>query len=506
MRGRQCREESLFTYVRLEELVPKDHILRAIDRWIDFSCIEQKTRELYSSTGRPSVDPEVLIRMLVVGYLYGITSERRLCQEVQLNLAYRWFCGLRLEDRVPEHSTFTKNRYGRFGESGLFRALFEEIVRQAVAHGLVKGKHLTVDATTVQANASLDSLEPIVVAMSPECYLDEVGQRNPVSAANTANEANPAEGKLSNDTHRSQTDPDARLLSKPFQRTQLAYSDNVLMDNASRVIVDVEVTEPNLHQEGQIAGGMLERSRFVTGIEPATVAGDKAYGYGAAVRRIFEAGVMPHVAQPVQGQWNAEGIFGKGDFAYDAQRDELICPAGKRLHKRTEHARNRQSEYAARLSDCRECALKAQCTRTRYRVAHRHWDQDYLDQAQAARQTPEWRTSQRFRKFIEHLFAEAKELMGLRRARRRGLEQVREQCLMTATVQNIKRIVKALEKGLPRWSGVGLGSVGNLFRPLVALRHAPASRLAVPPMIRQFLRRYSTQYTVLQFRVTHALE
>ena len=240
------------------------------------------------------------------------------------------------------------------------------------------------------------------------------------------------------------------------------------MDNASRVIVEVEVTEPNLHQEGQAAGQMLERCRFVAGIEPETVAGDKAYGYGAAVRRICEAGVMPHVAQPVQGQWNAQGIFGKEDFAYDAQNDELICPAGKRLHKRTEHARNRQSEYAARLTDCGHCAMKAQCTRTRYRVTHRHWDQDYLNQAQAVRQTGEWRISQRFRKFIEHLFAEGKELMGLRRARRRGIEQVREQCLITATVQNIKRIVKALENGNPGRRGAASEGGGGITQTLAA--------------------------------------
>jgi transposase len=482
MRGKQNREEGLFTYVRLEELVPRDHILRSIDRWIDFSCIEEKTRDLYSHTGRPSVDPEVLIRMLVVGYLYGITSERRLCQDVQLNLAYRWFCGLGLEDKVPDHSTFTKNRYGRFGESDLFRALFEQIVGQAVAHGLVRGKHLTVDATTVQANASLDSLEPIMVSMSPDTYLGQVKEQNPVDGK-TAEDEQGKRPKLSNETHRSRTDPDARLLSKPFQKTQLAYSDNVLMDNASRVIVDVEVTEPNLHQEGQVAGEMLERSRFVTGIAPATVAGDKAYGYGAAVRRICEAGVMPHVAQPVQGQWNAQGIFGKGDFSYDAQSDELICPAGRRLHKRTKHARNRQSEYAARLTDCRGCALKSQCTRTRYRVAHRHWDQAYLDRAAAARPTREWIVSQRYRKFIEHLFAEAKEIMGLRRARRRGLQQVREQCLMTATVQNIKRIVKTLEHALPGGFEAASAGIATRIRTSVALLYTAANHLVFPALM-----------------------
>jgi len=192
------------------------------------------------------------------------------------------------------------------------------------------------------------------------------------------------------------------------------------MDNRQRVIVDVEVTEPNLHEEGQVAGQMLERTQLRLGVVAATVAGDTAYGYGAAVRRIWGAGVTPHVPALSQGQWNAAGIFGKEDFRYDREADELICPAGKRLHKRTEHARNRQSEYAARVTDCRGCVLKPHCTRTRYRVAHRHWDQDYLDRAAALRETAGYRLSQRCRKRIEHLYAEAKEQLGLRRARRRG--------------------------------------------------------------------------------------
>jgi len=189
---------------------------------------------------------------------------------------------------------------------------------------------------------------------------------------------------------------------------------------------------------------MVERSRLRLGLNPQTVGGDKAYGYGAAVRRLYEAGVAPHSPAPVIGQWNAQGIFGKEDFLYDREQDELICPAGKRLHKRTEHARNRQTEYAAGLRDCRQCPLKPQCTRARYRVAHRHGDQDYLDRAEAARARLGYRLSQRCRKRIEHLFAEAKEQMGLRRARRREWGNVTEQCLMTALVQNIKRIVAAL--------------------------------------------------------------
>jgi hypothetical protein len=302
----------------------------------------------------------------------------------------------------------------------------------------------------VAADASLESLAPLVVPMSPQQYVERLDQLNPPAATPeaeaTEDHDSPSRAKLSNDTHRSRSDPEARLLAKPFQKTQLAYSANVLMDNAQRVIVEVEVTEPNLHQEGQTAGEMLERSRLRLGLDPQTLGGDKAYGYGAAVRRICKAGVRPHVPAPVTGQWNAEGIFGKERFVYDREREELICPAGKRLHKRTEHARNRQTEYAARVKDCRNCPLKTQCTRARYRVTHRHWDQDYLEVAAAQRSRAGYRWSQRCRKKIEHLFAEAKEQMGLRRARRRGWRNVTEQCLLTALALNLKRIVAVLRR------------------------------------------------------------
>lgn len=445
MKGKQRRAEPMFACVRLEELIPAGHILRKIDRWIDFSIIHEKTEDLYSNTGRPSIDPEVLIRMMVVGYLYGITSERRLCREVQLNLAYRWFCRLTLEDKVPDHSTFSKNRYGRFSESGLFRGLFQAVVKQAQKHGLVKGQHLTVDATTVQANASLGSLEEIIIPYDPEEYLDKVERENPAEESLPDN----PDKKMTNTTHISRTDPDARLFRKQFERTKLAYSDNVLMDNASRVILDVEVTEPNLHQEGQVAGEMLQRSQFAYGIQPETVGGDKAYGYGPAVRGICEAGVKPHVGLAAAKGPHIEGIYPKEDFIHDQENDELICPAGKRLWRRTTHKRNRQIEYVSSKADCKECARKSLCTRAPCRVVHRHLDKDFLDYAAELRGTDGYWISQRCRKKVEMLFGEAKEFMGLRCARRRGYKNLMEQCLITATVQNIKRIIQIFNEKAP---------------------------------------------------------
>ena len=250
-------------------------------------------------------------------------------------------------------------------------------------------------------------------------------------------------------THISRTDPDARLFRKQFDKTKLAYSDNVLMDNASRVILDVEVTEPNLHQEGQVAGEMLQRSQFTYGIKPETIGGDKAYGYGPAVRSICEAGVKPHVGLAAQKGPHIEGIYPKEDFIHDKENDELICPAGKRLWRRTTHKRNRQIEYVSSKADCKQCAQKSLCTRAPCRVVHRHLDKDFLDYAAELRGTDGYRISQRCRKKVEMLFGEAKEFMGLRYARRRGYQNLMEQCLITATVQNIKRIIQVFEEKAP---------------------------------------------------------
>jgi transposase len=157
MMGEQTRTESLFYYFRLEEQIPEDHLLRLLDRFIDFSFVRERLKTFYSSTGRPSIDPEVLLRLLLVGYLYGITSERRLLNEVRMHLAYRWFTRLDLNAAIPDHSTFSKNRHGRFRQSGVFREVFEEIVRRCVEAGLVEGETLAVDGTMVAADASQHS-------------------------------------------------------------------------------------------------------------------------------------------------------------------------------------------------------------------------------------------------------------------------------------------------------------------------------------------------------------
>ncbi len=190
MMGQQPRVESLFYYFRLEDQIPEDHLLRLLDHYVDFSFVRERLKSFYSSTGRPSIDPEVLLRLLLVGYLYGITSERRLLEEVKMHLAYRWFTRLGFEQEIPDHSTFPKNRHGRFRQSGVFREVFEEIVRRCLEAGLVEGQNLAVDGTMVGANASRQSRVPreqlkeaAQLSRTVQEYLAELEQVNPVSDA-----------------------------------------------------------------------------------------------------------------------------------------------------------------------------------------------------------------------------------------------------------------------------------------------------------------------------------
>jgi transposase len=285
MMGQQTRNESLFYYLRLEEQIPQDHLLRLIDQHIDLSFVRERVKSLYSATGRPSIDPEVLLRLLLVGYLYGITSERHLLEEVRMHLAYRWFTRLDFGEEIPDHSTFSKNRHGRFRQSGVFREVFEEIVRRCLEAGLVEGQNVAVGGTMVGANASRQSRVPreqlketAQVSRTVQQYLAELEQVNPVSDADKV----------------STTDPDAILTTKGGGTAVMAYYDNYLIDTASRVILAVEATPALFHRETVAARTMMERVEKL-GIHPGSVGADKAYGSGEFLAWLLDRGVQPHI-------------------------------------------------------------------------------------------------------------------------------------------------------------------------------------------------------------------
>jgi transposase len=232
MMGQHSRSEALFYYFRLEDQVPENHLLRLIDKHVSFSFVREQLKDSYSDTGRPSIDPELLLRILLIGYLYGITSERKLVEELRMHLAWRWFTGLSFDQEIPHHSTFSKNRHGRFQESKLFEQLFEQIVRQCVEVGLVEGKHLSVDGSFVEANAAKESriareqlVEAAQVHYTLREYLKELEQQNPI------------EEPVHEQDQVSTTDPDSTYATKGGTPARLGYYDNYLVDNQSCVIV-----------------------------------------------------------------------------------------------------------------------------------------------------------------------------------------------------------------------------------------------------------------------------
>jgi transposase len=438
MMGQLPRMQSLFYYFRLEDQIPDDHLLRLIDRHVDLSFIRDRLKSLYSSTGRPSIDPEVLLRLLLVGYFYGITSERRLLEEVRMHLAYRWFTRLGFEQEIPDHSTFSKNRHGRFRQSGVFREVFEEIVRRCLEAGLVEGQNLAVDGTIVAANASRQSRVPreqlrevAEVSRTVREYLAELEQVNPVSDAEMV----------------STTDPDAIWTTKGSGTARMAYYDNYLIDTTSRVIVDVEATPALSRQEMVAARRMVERVEKL-GLRPESLRADKAYGSGEFLAWLLARGVQPHIPV-IDRRHQTGGRFTRDQFRYEPAENVYFCPEGKPLRYRGQHRTEHGSSYCSTAAQCQGCPQKMRCTPTAYRTLFIHLDEPARRVARALASTPAYERSRRTRYKIEALFAELKQRMRMQRVRLRRLWNVSEQFLLAATAQNLKRLVRFLAQRPP---------------------------------------------------------
>src|SRR5438552_6279350 len=286
MMGQHDRSESLFYYFRIEDQVPQNHLLRFIDRYVSFDFVREKLRASYSETGRPSIDPEVLLRILLLGYLYGITSERKLLEELRMHLAWRWFTGLGFEQEIPHHSTFSKNRHGRFQESNLFQELFERIVEQCIAAGLVEGEQMSVDGSFIMANASHHSripreqfTEAAQVNYGARKYLEELEQEN-------------GDGEPIHQQDKvSTTDPDSTYLTKGNRAAELGYFDNYLIDNESCVIVGVQATAARLSQESAAAlwgnRGFIAQSIRSSLLGYAAAPLDTVVGYKRIIQRQY---------------------------------------------------------------------------------------------------------------------------------------------------------------------------------------------------------------------------
>lgn len=454
MMGHQASgQERLFYSFNLEDLIPPTHLLRAIDRCLDLSELHRHLAEHYSHTGRPSIDPELMIRMLIVGYCYGIRSERRLCEEVQLNLAYRWFCRLSLEDAVPDHSTFSKNRHGRFRASDTFRWLFDEVVRRCMAAGLVKGEGFAVDASVVAADASrqrgvpasevTDWSNPALSTRAVREYLEALNDE-------TFEQAVPRRISL--------TDPQSRWTAAPGGPAFFAYSTNYLIDTEHGVILDVEATPAHRTAEVDSTKTMVDRVEERFDVTPERFIGDTAYGTAQMLAwMVQDKGIEPHVPVWDKTQRKDDSLS-SSDFEWDGEANEYRCPEGHALRserrifkiERTHVTKAGTVIYRASNTDCGKCAMKPRCCpNTPMRKIARSIHEDARDVARRIGATVQYQRSRHERKKVEVLFAHLKRILKIDRLRLRGLTGAADEFTLAAAVQNLRRLAMLTSQGPP---------------------------------------------------------
>ena len=450
MMGRQGGvQDQLFYSFHLDRYVPSDHLLRGINHFLDLSELRQHLAAFYSNTGRPSIDPELMIRMLVIGYCFGICSERRLCEEVHLNLAYRWFCHLGLEDKIPDHSTFSKNRHGRFRESDTFRHVFESVLRRCMSEGLVGGEGFAIDASVVKADASRARGVPGEEAVD---WKSGTGATRAVREYLAAiEEANPTETTPPKSV--SLTDPAARYTAAPGGPAFYGYSTNYLVDVDAGIIVDVEATPALRTDEVNATRTMIERVEDQFGIKPKRLIGDMAYGTAALLGwMVKDKAIEPHVPVWDKAQ-RKDDTLSSSDFQWNEQADEYRCPQGHALRiqrrafksPRTHVTKADTIIYRSSQFDCKTCPMKASCCpNTPIRKIARSVHEPARDIARAIAKTDAYGQSRKDRKKVEMLFAHLKRIMKLDRLRLRGITGATDEFLLAAATQNLRRMAKWL--------------------------------------------------------------
>lgn len=450
MMGRQTAAEPLFHVFCLEDHVPPDHPLRQVDGLLDLGPVRGGMARHYSAIGRPSADPELMIRMLLIGYLQGIRSERRLVEEVHLNLAYRWFCRLGLDGRVPERSTFSKNRHGRFAEGDLFRAVFEDVVRRCAMAGIVPGENTAVDGSLILADAS--PARRVAGDRQPEGWADLAAPTRPVREYLAALDAAapPAADEPRKDAPKylSPTDP-AAAWSTRNGPGRFGYGTNYLVDTAHGVIVDVEATPARLSQEIVAAKAMLGRAERVLGHAPHRIAADQSYGTAPFLAWLLERGIEPLIPA-LERKSQTKGKLTRDAFRFDPERNDFTCPEGKRLTYQGADYRHRVHAYRSSPDDCTGCRIRTSCTGGRVRTVVRLFDEVARDRARGLAATPMFAAMAKQRRKVEMLFAHLKHHLGLRRLKLRGLSGAREEFLLAAAAQNLRRLAKLTARGAAR--------------------------------------------------------
>ena len=450
MMGRLNHDQGqLFYSFCLDEAVPDDHLVRQIAGVLDLSWVHCELAPYYAKLGRPSIDPVLMIRMLIIGYVFAIRSERALCRDVQVNFAYRWLCGLSIEDKIPDHSAFSRARNERFRDSDIFRSVFERVVGVCLAAGLVGGEGFAVDASLVVADANKQrsipgsewrkGLEAQAASRAAKEYLATLD----AAAFGAASSVTPK--------FVSPSDPAAQWTGAMRGPAFFAYADNYLIDVKFGIIMDVEASRAIRQAEVGAAKTMIERTEERFDIKPERLAADTAYGSGANLNWLVkDKKIAPHIPV-IDKSKRDDGTFSRDDFTFDKERNVYVCPAGKVLATTGKLVNDGETLlYLASTGDCRTCLFKAQCCpKTPFRRIPRSIYEEARDVARALAKTEAFERSRHDRKRVEMLFAHLKRILRLGRLRLRGPRGAQFEFTLAAIAQNLRRLAKLVARPPP---------------------------------------------------------
>jgi transposase len=467
MMGSKAIEPKLYLSYSLDANIPPDHLVRRLAAAIDFDFVRGLVRKHYSHTGQPSVDPVVLFKLWLLGYLFNIRSERRLCEEAGLNLAWRWFLGYELDEPIPDHSVLSKARR-RFGVR-VYEKFFAHIVRLCEAAGLVEGDVLFIDSTLTKANAAQQSLRskallgqrlPRTNNFVNELWVVNREPDEPTGA--TGGKSRPELGGVRKDSRRSavndfavsRTDPDAQRVIRPGAGASLSHKTHFSVDGGKANIITAVEVRPAGESDGKAVGRVLDKHHAALGRPIRELVGDGGYGSQTAINACVERDVKPLLR--IRTPSNPHGGLHRSAFTYVPERDLYICPEGKELRRIGQARKRQQTVYKVAAGTCRDCPLKAKCCPgPSDRVVTRRWDMLVVEEMQLRAQTRRGRRLLNRRQHVsEHINADAKEKHGMHRAQFRGRGKMQIQALLTAATMNLKRLMTrrpVAQSGMGTW-------------------------------------------------------
>ena len=442
MMGRQKGKQPKLFYesINIEERVAHKHILRRINKVLDFDFIYEEVEDRYGINGNVSVPPPVILKLMVLLVLYNVRSERELMETLPVRLDWLWFLGFDIDSEIPDHSVLSKAR-GRWGAE-VFEGIFERVVGQCVREGLVDGKKLFTDASLIEANASENS---VIRSGSLGRYLRKGYRRFEKRLDDLELEKNGEANKQ----YLSTTDPDASVTRYGKGKSKLRYKTHRSVDSKAEVITATMVTAGSV-DEGEKLEEMIEQHEENTSSAVKAVVGDSRYGTKNNYLLCADRGIKAHLKNLEKGQRGTgrqKGIFPKEEFIYDVKADTFTCPAGEQLHKRNYYKKRQHYEYKAAKGVCADCELRAQCTRAKDgRTVKRHIRQRDLDRMISMAASPAAKQDLKTRQHLSERSYAQSTRYGYKRARWRGLWRMQIQDYLIAAVQNIQTLMREKER------------------------------------------------------------